>query len=77
MDVKSLKLKVTVCILTSYSSFHFKSNVLGYSAKRKETGRLSKYVWTALYVAIIIQSCACDIVMRNGTGMLDIYGRLV
>ncbi|XP_061086484.1 uncharacterized protein LOC133121296 [Conger conger] len=36
MDVNTLKLKVTVCTLTSFLLFHFKSTVLEYRAKRAE-----------------------------------------
>lgn len=51
MDINTFKLSVTACTLTSYSFFHFKSNVLEYRDNRTKMLALSRYIQNALDVS--------------------------
>ena len=49
MDENILKFKLTVCILTSLSLYHFKPKVLEYRVKTTTKKPPSQYFWSSLY----------------------------
>ena len=52
MDENTLKLKLSVCNLTSQSLYHFKSKVLEYRDETTTTFSLSRYFWSSLYITV-------------------------
>ena len=58
LDVNTFKLKWTVCISTSYSPFHFKSNVLQYRAKY---GANLVPILSLCFVVLCIVSIFCEL----------------
>lgn len=84
MDVKTSKLKLTVCTLTSFlfkSLFHFKSSVLEYGAKMiTEMLSLSKHLPTALCLWLLLGQmhipASCSVVDLCNFGP-DLYIRLI